>query len=137
MGTTGSTNMEADVLTSPPLFMGCLSPSEVELSEDYTCVITHGPNPRTTHIFDNCIVERCGDGFVALKKDSRSLADHSGYASDDFLSYCYACRKSLGQGKDIFMYRGDKAFCSHECRYQEMLFDEEMEKCSRDLSDSL
>lgn len=134
----GSTNMEADMLTSSPcLFTGCLSPSEMELSEDYTCVISHGPNPRTTHIFDNCIVESCGDGFVALKKENRSLADHSGYNSHDFLSFCHACRKNLGQGKDIFMYRGEKAFCSRECRYQEMLFDEEMEKCSQDLSDSL
>lgn len=134
----GSANMEADVLTSSPrLFTGRLSPSEMELSEDYTCVISRGPNPRTTHIFENCIVESCGDGFVALRKESSSLADHSGYTSDDFLSYCYACRKNLGQGKDIFMYRGEKAFCSRECRYQEMLFDEEMEKCSSDLSDSL
>ncbi|XP_039070344.1 FCS-Like Zinc finger 8-like [Hibiscus syriacus] len=31
--------------------------TEMELSEDYTCVISHGPNPRTTHIFDNCVVE--------------------------------------------------------------------------------
>ncbi|XP_010932772.1 FCS-Like Zinc finger 8 [Elaeis guineensis] len=134
----GSTNMEAVVPTSSPrLFTGCLTPSEMELSEDYTCVISHGPNPRTTHIFDNCIVESCGDGFVALRKENRSLADNSGYTSDDFLSFCYACRKNLGQGKDIFMYRGEKAFCSRECRYQEMLFDEEMEKCSGDLSDSL
>ncbi|CAH9132759.1 unnamed protein product [Cuscuta epithymum] len=34
-----------------------LSLSEMELSEDYTCVITHGPNPKTTHIFGNCVVE--------------------------------------------------------------------------------
>ncbi|CAI9774337.1 unnamed protein product [Fraxinus pennsylvanica] len=32
---------------------------------------------------------------------------------------------NLGQGKDIYMYRGEKAFCSHECRCQEM-FSEEM-----------
>ncbi|KAK6164656.1 hypothetical protein DH2020_001520 [Rehmannia glutinosa] len=36
-----------------------LSLKEMELSEDYTCVITHGPNPKTTHIFDDCIVESC------------------------------------------------------------------------------
>ncbi|KAL3626081.1 hypothetical protein CASFOL_029630 [Castilleja foliolosa] len=34
-----------------------LSLKEMELSEDYTCVITHGPKPKTTHIFGNCIVE--------------------------------------------------------------------------------
>lgn len=34
-----------------------LSLKEMESSEDYTCVITHGPNPKTTHIFDNCVVQ--------------------------------------------------------------------------------
>lgn len=47
----------------PQVFVGSLSASEMELSEDYTCVITHGPNPKTTHIFDNCIVvENCSGG---------------------------------------------------------------------------
>nr|XP_016493222.1 PREDICTED: uncharacterized protein LOC107812589 [Nicotiana tabacum] len=36
-----------------------LSLREMESSEDYTCVITHGPNPKTTHIFDNCVVGTC------------------------------------------------------------------------------
>ncbi|KAL0419882.1 UNVERIFIED_CONTAM: FCS-Like Zinc finger 8 [Sesamum radiatum] len=36
-----------------------LSLKEMELSEEYTRVISHGPNPRTTHIFDGCIVESC------------------------------------------------------------------------------
>ncbi|KAJ0974099.1 hypothetical protein J5N97_016064 [Dioscorea zingiberensis] len=105
--------------TPSRVFSNCFSPRDMELSEDYTCVISHGPNPKTTHIFDNCIVESCGDGFIPLK------TDHAGYPSDDFLSFCYACKKTLGQGKDIFMYGGEKAFCSRECRSQEMLFDEE------------
>lgn len=45
----------------------------------------------------------------------------------DFLSCCYLCRKRL-QGKDIFMYRGEKAFCSEECRYQQISSDECLEK---------
>ncbi|KZV44137.1 hypothetical protein F511_26416 [Dorcoceras hygrometricum] len=36
-----------------------LSLKEMEMCEDYTCVISHGPNPKTTHIFDDCIVESC------------------------------------------------------------------------------
>lgn len=27
------------------------------LSEDYTCIISHGPNPKTTHIFGDCILD--------------------------------------------------------------------------------
>lgn len=44
-----------------------LSLREMESSEDYTCVITHGPNPKTIHIFDNCVVESCCD----LKKENQ------------------------------------------------------------------
>ncbi|CAA3028423.1 protein MARD1-like [Olea europaea var. sylvestris] len=44
---------------SPQSFTRQLSLKEMELSEDYTCVITHGPNPKTTRIFDNCIVASC------------------------------------------------------------------------------
>ncbi|KAL0706760.1 hypothetical protein Bca4012_073186 [Brassica carinata] len=44
-------------LASPRIFTGYFSTSEMELLEDYTCVTCHGPNPRTIHIFDNCIIE--------------------------------------------------------------------------------
>ncbi|KAG8373086.1 hypothetical protein BUALT_Bualt12G0134100 [Buddleja alternifolia] len=118
-----------------------LSASEMELSEDYTCVISYGPNPRTTHIFDDCIVESCC-GVVKLSESRTengfSPDGSSGYPSESFLSFCYNCRKNLGQGKDIYMYRfvkgkgirgpairGEKAFCSSECRCKEMLLDDE------------
>ncbi|KAL5722259.1 hypothetical protein ACHQM5_005799 [Ranunculus cassubicifolius] len=98
----------ADVEGSPRVFVGCLSASEMESSEDYTCVITHGPNPRTTHIFDDCIVDDCCGvvGFSSLKKEDY-------YPSNDFLSFCYTCKKNLGQGKDIYIYRYDE--CEHVC----------------------
>lgn len=134
---TATAAAEAAV-ASPRVFApGSLSTAEMELSEDYTCVIVHGPNPRTTHIFDNCIVEMEGDcigaddGFpaaAAAAAPAPPRKSSSGrvirYPSDSFLSFCYACKKALGDGEDIYMYRGDKAFCSHECRYQEMLFEE-------------
>ncbi|CAA0343673.1 hypothetical protein AtNW77_Chr1g0082341 [Arabidopsis thaliana] len=34
-----------------------LSGREMALSEDYTCIISHGPNPKTTHIFGDCILD--------------------------------------------------------------------------------
>ncbi|KAJ1433093.1 Zf-FLZ domain [Sesbania bispinosa] len=74
---------------------GVLSLSEMELSEEYTCVITHGPNPRTTHIFNNCIVE----SYCSL-----SLPQNSHSPSGNFLSFCYTCKKHLEQTKDIFIY---------------------------------
>ncbi|KAH0460040.1 hypothetical protein IEQ34_010703 [Dendrobium chrysotoxum] len=33
-----------------------------------------------------------------------------------FLNACGLCKRSIGPGIDTFMYRGDVAFCSKECR---------------------
>ncbi|XP_024967783.1 protein MARD1-like [Cynara cardunculus var. scolymus] len=95
--------------------MGGLSLSEMELSEEYTRVICHGSNPKTTHIYDNCVVERCCDvveSDLELKPPLKR-----------FLSFCYTCKKNLEDDSDIFMYRGERGFCSEECRCQEMILD--------------
>ncbi|KAK6257404.1 hypothetical protein QUC31_000863 [Theobroma cacao] len=47
-----------------------------------------------------------------------------------FLRACGLCRRRLVPGRDIYMYRGDTAFCSLECRQQQMNQDEKKEKCS-------
>ncbi|KAJ0927931.1 putative Zf-FLZ domain-containing protein [Helianthus annuus] len=41
-------------------------------------------------------------------------------AWESFLSFCHTCKKNLEDDCDIFIYRGEKAFCSEECRCQEM-----------------
>jgi hypothetical protein len=94
--------LETSNSSSNGVFKGCLSTSEMELSEDYTRVISHGPNPRTTHIFDNCIIESsCFDvGFSVSVKENEYC-----FPSESFLSKCFHCKKNLEQGKDIFMYR--------------------------------
>lgn len=120
-------------------FLGSLSASEIELSEDYTCVRTHGPNPKTTHIYGDCILE-CHNNelFIGSSKNQvpeaplPSVVECSpevppSYPSDDFLSFCYSCKKKL-EGEDIYMYRGEKAFCSWSCRSEEILIEEKMEK---------
>lgn len=114
-------NSEVQAGGSPNFSTSCLSWSEMELSEDYTCVISHGPNPKTTRIFDNCIVESCC-GVVALSdlKHEYNLSS----PSQSFLSSCHTCNKHLGHGNDIYMYRGEKAFCSNECRCEEIFLDE-------------
>ncbi|KAE8701447.1 hypothetical protein F3Y22_tig00110548pilonHSYRG00995 [Hibiscus syriacus] len=72
---------------SPRIINGRLPVEEMELSEDYTCVISHGPNPKTTHIFDDCVVASgCS-------------------ASQSFLSFCHTCKKNLHQKIDIYIYR--------------------------------
>ncbi|KAH7422858.1 hypothetical protein KP509_12G028900 [Ceratopteris richardii] len=46
----------------------------------------------------------------------------------DFMSACFYCGRRLGSGTDIYMYRGDRAFCSSECRYDHMLEDDFIER---------
>lgn len=132
----GCSNSGQENLNSPWVFKGCLSASEMELSEDYTCVISRGPNPKTTHIFDDCIVESCCGvvGFVGSRRGNEFTAANRSmsYPSESFLSFCYSCKKNLGQGRDIYMYRGEKAFCSSECRFQEIMEEEEMGKSEPD-----
>ncbi|XP_039048293.1 protein MARD1-like [Hibiscus syriacus] len=84
----------------------------MELSEDYTCVKSHGPNPKTTHIYDNRVVKSCCNTL-----DEAECAPKSNY----FLSFCHTCKKNLEQKIDIYIHSGEKAFCSQECRYQEMI----------------
>ena len=47
-----------------------------------------------------------------------------------FLRACSLCKRRLVPGRDIYMYRGDSAFCSLECRQQQMNQDERKDKCS-------
>ncbi|CAK9160692.1 unnamed protein product [Ilex paraguariensis] len=104
----GSSNSGIENSSPSQVFSGGLSAIDMELSEDYTCVISHGPNPKTTHIFDDCIVESCCGvvGFSGSKKENGFLGNRSmSYPSESFLSFCYNCKKNLGQGKDIYMYR--------------------------------
>ncbi|KAJ4958268.1 hypothetical protein NE237_025379 [Protea cynaroides] len=145
---SGGSNFENSLIMRPsslPIsvgsgvgFKGSVSAHEIEQSEDYTCIISHGPNPRTTHIFGDCILECHGSELACCKKEEKVInessmevkcLDGSGlYPFDNFLSYCYSCKKKLEQGEDIYMYRGEKAFCSSSCRSQEILVEEEMEK---------
>lgn len=45
-----------------------------------------------------------------------------------FLRTCGLCNRRLSHGRDIYMYRGDTAFCSQECREQQIKVDERKEK---------
>ncbi|KAG1346263.1 FCS-Like Zinc finger 10 [Cocos nucifera] len=120
-------------------FIGSLSISDIEQSENYTCIISHGPSPWTTHIFGDCILESHNDRSLDGKhkneedrrespwevKPSEEVPLHS---STDFLSYCYSCKKKLKEEEDIYIYRGEKAFCSCECRAREILIEEKIDK---------
>ncbi|XP_051130370.1 FCS-Like Zinc finger 2 [Andrographis paniculata] len=48
-----------------------------------------------------------------------------------FLDSCSLCNRSLNPNSDIFMYRGNKPFCSQECRQEQIEMDEAEEKKQR------
>ncbi|XP_058085422.1 FCS-Like Zinc finger 7-like [Magnolia sinica] len=71
------------------------------------------------------------DGYmtaVSPKSHRRGTGDFLETAP--FLRACGLCKRRLAPGRDIYMYRGDTAFCSLECRQQQMNQDERREKCS-------
>lgn len=105
-----------------------ISTTEIELSEEYTRIIAHGASPRTIHIYDDCVLESC-NGVLGLSELQKQLSLPTKVRSisglENFLSFCSTCKKRLDHGKDIYIYRGEKGFCSHECRFKEMLSDGE------------
>lgn len=121
-------------------FSSSVPPSEIELSEDYTCIRKHGPQSKVTHIFCDRILE-CHDdkltSFFEKNEDGGMVnsGDLASYPSMDFLKFCFSCKKSL-DGEDIFMYRGEKAFCSLSCRAREILVEEEVENTTGDSSEN-
>ncbi|XP_047982955.1 FCS-Like Zinc finger 15-like [Salvia hispanica] len=50
--------------------------------------------------------------------------------SSGFLDNCFLCRRKLLPGNDTFMYKGDRAFCSVECRCRQIFMDEEESACT-------
>ncbi|GAB2218207.1 hypothetical protein Droror1_Dr00001426 [Drosera rotundifolia] len=85
------------------------------------------PIPRTSPVKGVRRVRGDGGGCFNDMTRVRGVGGGGGFDRDyrevDFLSSCYLCRKSL-HGKDIFMYRGEKAFCSGECRQRQIAMDE-------------
>ncbi|XP_047321284.1 FCS-Like Zinc finger 3-like [Impatiens glandulifera] len=51
--------------------------------------------------------------------------DYPRHENTHFLEACFLCHKPLLHNCDIFMYRGNKAFCSEECRQEQIDMDYE------------
>ncbi|KAF5469358.1 hypothetical protein F2P56_013439 [Juglans regia] len=125
-----------------------------EMSESYTCVISHlGSNFVEKRIYfddklDAVVGDCCGATCVVSGRGVRMFSAspvnvdefEREFWTADFLSTCYLCKKQL-HGLDIFMYRfcsphgcdaaierGEKAFCSAECRDKHIRSDDYKEK---------
>lgn len=113
------------------------SVEEMELCEEYTCVISRGDNQiKKIEYFEDgvCLVNEnlVTNDSVDITANISAAVSPGGEAKvfqmADFLSSCFLCEKKL-HGLDIFMYRGEKAFCSVECRCKQIAIDEHKEKC--------
>ncbi|CAN6204288.1 unnamed protein product [Urochloa humidicola] len=60
----------------------------------------------------------------------RNSADYSAVETAAFLRSCGLCRRRLGPGRDTFMYKGEAAFCSLECRERHITEEEWKDKCA-------
>ncbi|KAG8092724.1 hypothetical protein GUJ93_ZPchr0012g19915 [Zizania palustris] len=58
----------------------------------------------------------------------RHSGDFAAMETAAFLKACGICNRRLGPGRDTFIYMGEVAFCSNECRQQQMNLDELKEK---------
>ncbi|KAJ6801799.1 uncharacterized protein M6B38_196160 [Iris pallida] len=77
--------------------------------------------------------DRLAMGHVASSasprnRSRRSSGDFVPIEIAPFLKSCGLCSRRLRAGKDIYMYRGEIAFCSLECREQQIKKDELVEK---------
>ncbi|GFQ03408.1 hypothetical protein PHJA_002484600 [Phtheirospermum japonicum] len=71
--------------------------------------------PKSPYYYNNNNI----NGFLKMKNISNSTSVCG------FLEYCFLCNQKLLPGKDIYMYKGDKGFCSEECRCRQIFMDEE------------
>ncbi|KAM7477546.1 hypothetical protein LguiA_025759 [Lonicera macranthoides] len=104
-------------------------------SEEYTCVISHIGNNliKKREYFDGDLDNGSEKITTFISAPARFSGDspenslEKEFEPADFLSSCFLCEKML-HGLDIFMYRGEKAFCSAECRHKQISSDERREK---------
>ncbi|XP_047055705.1 FCS-Like Zinc finger 8 [Lolium rigidum] len=101
-----------------------MSLDDIVNSEDYTCVVSRGPNPRTTHIFGDRVFEFQGEQLMPGEGGCEDTLV-SPLKGDNTMSFCCFCSEKLKEKEDIYIYQGDKAFCSVECR--ENFMEEEIE----------
>ncbi|CAN0901314.1 FCS-Like Zinc finger 14 [Linum grandiflorum] len=104
-----------------------------ESDELYTCVVSHVGNDKVMKKFvyygekvsGFCVDPATASPGMFYASSSPMVMNPvfadwtSGFPNQDFLSSCFLCKKLL-HGLDIFMYRGEKAFCSVECREQQI-----------------
>ncbi|ESW26554.1 hypothetical protein PHAVU_003G129000 [Phaseolus vulgaris] len=121
--------------------------------EEYTYVTRHVPNKTLTKVYYNGAegeIQRHDYHYSNTNNNTNTnnlgvfrrtapqplFESEPSYPTSNFLSSCNLCGKKL-HGKDIYMYRGEKAFCSPECRSNQIMMDERKERCRSEASRSV
>ncbi|KOM41672.1 hypothetical protein LR48_Vigan04g187000 [Vigna angularis] len=84
-----------------------------------------GPDPWTKHpppVGSNGLDQSRVWALVSPRNHRRHSEDSA--HTPEFLRVCFLCKRRLVPGRDIYMYKGDSAFCSSECREKQMKQDE-------------
>ncbi|KAG8073727.1 hypothetical protein GUJ93_ZPchr0006g45931 [Zizania palustris] len=61
------------------------------------------------------------------QQDDIGAGSWASVGSLGFLKRCYCCHKKLDAAMDVFVFKGEQAFCSAECRCQQMAREERRE----------
>ncbi|KAK4765386.1 hypothetical protein SAY86_026476 [Trapa natans] len=122
--------------------LASISAGEIESSEDYTCIISYGPNSKTTHIFCDCILDcytsnntscmtrkECEAGMTRSVESNEQVDTHSSEA----LLFCASCKRELTATDEVHTDRCVKAFCSDECQAKNMDQSDEYSENSTEL----
>ncbi|KAL0426761.1 UNVERIFIED_CONTAM: FCS-Like Zinc finger 14 [Sesamum latifolium] len=96
--------------------------------EEYTIVTCHVPNKSYTKVY-----------FDAKRGDERSSFRISSGTKSNRASVFHIAPPRFGRPRSFGcrfsqLVRGEKAFCSTECRYRQIVMDERKEKCSSEAS---
>ncbi|KAL1189084.1 FCS-Like Zinc finger 14 [Cardamine amara subsp. amara] len=113
--------------------------------EEYTLVTCHlGPSGScSTKVYDRdgfeCFASKVNEDnrerLFVVDVGTESPENSPEIQGLSFLNSCYLCRKKL-HGQDIYIYRGEKAFCSTECRSSHIANDERKKRCRSKFSTS-
>ncbi|WOG97359.1 hypothetical protein DCAR_0416699 [Daucus carota subsp. sativus] len=77
--------------------------------------------------------------YTRMRRRSINIPTPQNYYDNpvSFLTTCGLCQRRLPPARDIFMYRGDTAYCSVECREEQMEDDERKESITQSPPPSL
>lgn len=93
---------QKDDSMSDGLKSSIMSLDDIVNSEDYTCVVSRGANPRTTHIFGDHVFEFQIDQLMHVEtKSDESMSQ----VKEGAMSFCFYCCEKLKEGRDIYIYQ--------------------------------